>query len=499
MPNKDVYSAIQKIFPLPVCPWDDYFIAMAQTDYFAGNAGLQAAKSFFIRKAPFKGSYALLGGLTEFIRILNEHRFGDECLSILKDQGYSRQFLEYLRYLGSVAVNLKVYAPREGSMFLPMEPVVTVEGDIIAVRIAEGMMACLNPSSLFLTKWNRVAQVAEPGLVMEFSRRRAQSPERASLYAHLGGAAISSNTEMRKALDIPIRGTMGHEFVQSWGDEFLAFDKWLYHNPNKPVLLVDTINTMASGIPNAVKAYKLHKAKIDAAGGTFGVRFDSGDLAYLAMETAKVFQNEGIFDYRLFMTNDLDEYKIESIKQQIFTNAGRLGLSPIQVLDKLVWAAGTLPGTCEDQPSLGGVAKLVEIDHRAVIKIAKDNPIKTSIPGNNRSTYVYRDGWLECCVIHHKDERVEDLDNVYHPDDFSKSVGLSNKDNLTYVKRQELIDLDRYRPSVEDVRKATDSDFKGLHWTHKRLENPHTVKVSLSPKVFHLRKEMIRDFKLIQD
>jgi nicotinate phosphoribosyltransferase len=499
MQNKDLYTAIQKLFPLPVCPWDDYFMAMAQTDYLAGRAGAQAAKSFFIRKAPFGGSYALLGGLVEFIRILNEHRFNDECLAILEEQGYRKDFRDYLRHLGGLRHMVNVHAPKEGSIFLPSEPVITIDGDIIACRIAEGMLACVNPSSLFITKWHRVEQAAAPGIAMEFSRRRAQNDLRVSLYARMGGAAITSNADMLKAVSLIVKGTQGHEWIQSWGDEYTAFERWLYFNPDKPVLLVDTINTLASGIPNAIKAYKVHAEKIIKAGGIFGVRFDSGDLAYLALETANIFKKEQITNYKMYMTNDLDEYKIESIKQQIFTNARRLGLEPEEVLNKLVWAAGTLPGTCEDQPSLGGVAKLVEMDGKAVIKIAKDNPIKTSIPGNNRSAFVYKGTELICCMIYHKDENPGAIEKVYHPDDEAMCIDFSKIGRITFEERQQIINLDEYRPSIDEVRNHIKVETSQLHWTHKRFENPHVIKVSLSPKVFYLRQKMIREFKLIED
>jgi nicotinate phosphoribosyltransferase len=486
---------------------------MAQTDYLENRYNLKATKTYFYRKAPFGGSYALFGGLCVLLNQLKEFSFSDTTLSAMIDQDYNRDFVKYLSE--NPKLDIKLYAPPEGSIILPNEPIVIAEGTLLSVRVVEGMMRSLNYGSLSLTKWHRVCLAAMPGSTLEFARRRAQNSIETSIYAHLAGCSVSSNSEVRKGLDISIVGTMGHEWVQSFGDEFDAFDSWLQHNPNKPVLLVDTIDTLKSGIPNAIKAFKKHSEVLSFVGGVPGVRFDSGDLSYLAIETTKMFKAadpEGLFlgDYRMYMTNDLDEYCIEEIKGQIFTHAPKAGLNPEDVLKKMVWAAGTKPGTCYDQPSFGGVAKLGSIENngimKAVVKIAKDNPVKTSIPGNNRSSFIWSGDELVCCLIHGKDEDPTDTSKnryAYHQDDKSKKIDLCQYPSLEVDFRQGCVfdsntDIGYY-PTTQDVRSLVKKETDRLHWTHKRLQNPHIIKVSLSEKVFNLRQKMINNFELIED
>jgi len=506
-PTNNLLCGIRHHFPLEVCPWDDYFPRMAQTDFFLGRHKKKASKTYFIRKAPFNGSFAILGGLTAALRTLADFTFDDVVCAVLKDQGYKNEFLNFLHNeLKTIKVN--VYSPPEGSVFLPNEPVIVWEGDLISVRLAEGIFSKhINYPSLSMTKWNRVKSAASPGKTLEFARRRAQDDERTTLYGNMGGADITSNSNIRISFDITTSGTMGHEWVQSFGDEFEAFDKWLEINPDKPVLLIDTIDTLQSGLPNAIKAFKKHLTKIKAVGANMGIRNDSGDLAYLTIEERRILDAVGLQDVWIFETNDLDEYSIQAIKEQIFTHAARAGLDAAIILSRVVWACGTNPGTCSDQPSIGGVAKLTSIENdrgeeKAVIKIAHDNPVKTSIPGNNRSVFVWDGEEFLCCLVYHKDEIANTCAIAYHPDDESKSIILQHHDNLGFSFRQRLV-YQWNKPfesdvTLQDVRKLVTEETELLHWTCKRLENPHLMKVSLSERVFQLRQHLISERKLIE-
>jgi len=340
-PSDNLYEVISNLFQLEICPWDDYYMRMAQSDFLLNRHKKKSSKSYFIRKAPFGGSYAILGGLTAFLRTLRDFRFNDIVCEALKDQNYNEKFIHFLKiHLQRVKVN--VYSIPEGGMFFPNEPTITIEGDLISVRIAEGiLLKDVNYPSLAMTKWHRVVTSATPGLTLEFARRRAQDPLRTTLYAHLAGVNFSSNSDVRKGANIKIVGTMGHEWIQSFGDEFKAFDKWLECNPDKPVLLVDTIDTLKSGVPNAIKAFKKHRDKIKEADGIPGVRNDSGDLAFITIEERCALDNEGLQEVLIFQTNDLDEYSIQTIREQIFTHATRAGLNPENVLQRIVWACGT--------------------------------------------------------------------------------------------------------------------------------------------------------------
>lgn len=506
-PQKDLLGAIRSLFPLEICPWDDYYPRMAETDYLAKRAELFSTKTYFYRRAPFGGSYCLLGGLTAFLRTLHDYEFNETVSEALRDQGYCSDFIEFLKEKRKL--RLDVYAVPEGSVFFPNEPAIILEGELWAIRIAEGMLLKnVNYPTLSMTKWNRVAQAAAPGLVMEFSRRRSQDDLRTSLYAHLGGAAVTSNSEIRRGADIKVVGTMGHEFVQSFGDEYNAFDTWLTHNPSRPILLVDTIDTLDSGVPNAIKAFQKHINQIKDAGGVPGIRNDSGDLAYITIEERRLLDEAGLEEAKIYQTNELDEYLIQSIKEQIFTNAPRSGKNAERIISKIVWACGTNPGVCSDQPSLGGVAKLTSIDHLGtespVIKIAKDNPVKTSIPGSNRSTWIKDGNELLCCLIHSKDEEIATDMEVCHPDDETKKILLEHYDDLNFLPRQVMVysnnnggDQLLNLPSMYRVRETITREVSRLHWTHKRFQKPHTVKVGLSEKLYELRQGMLSSKSLI--
>jgi len=487
-PSDNLLDGIRNLLPLEICPWDDYYMRMAQTDFLLKRQTKKASKTFFIRKAPFGGSYALLGGITAFYRTIQDFEFDNVVQFALTDQGYKPEFIEYCKLRRKISVH--IFSPFEGSVFCPNESAIILEGDLFDIRIAEGMLLkSVNFATLSLTKWRRVVEAAAPGRVLEFSRRRAQDDIRTSIYAHLAGCHFTSNAEIRRGLNIKVVGTMGHEWIQSFGDEFESFDKWLEINPDKPVLLVDTINTLQSGLPNAIKAFKKHRERIKTAGGIPGIRNDSGDLAFLTIEERIKLDTNDLFDVLIFQTNDLDEYSIEDIKEQIYTHSKKAGIDPFNCLTRIVWACGTNPGVCSDQPSLGGVMKLTSIEdflgnEKAVIKLAMDNPIKTSIPGNNRSAFVWNndDSELLCCLNYQKNERFSDIDVGFHQDDENKSIIFSHELN----------------PTVDFVRKHIETETSRLHWTHKRLKNAHMIKVSLSEKLFQLRSDMISNKILIE-
>lgn len=483
------------MFPLELCPWDDYYIRMAQTDFLCGRHHLQASKTFFFRKAPFNGSYAILGGLTAFLRTLHDYLFDGDVADALEEQGYRKEFINFL-VNKLQRINVAVYAPPEGSVILPNEPAVVWEGDLISVRLAEGIaLKCLNYPTLSMTKWHRVCLAAKPSTVLEFARRRAQDDLRTSLYAHLAGVDISSNSEIRRGFRIPVTGTMGHEFIQSFGDEFEAFDKWIEYNPDRPTLLIDTIDTLKSGLPNAIKAFKKHRERIESAKGIMGVRNDSGDLAYLTLEERRAFLRENLPHVRIYETNDLDEYSIEAIRGQLYAEAPKAGLDATELMKSIVWACGTNPGTCSDQPSLGGVAKLTAIEKdgaiRPVIKIAKDNPIKTSIPGLNQSAYIWRrDEELIGCLIYARTETLPTT--AVGIEDYTKIISLEE-----YSIEPRHTRLCANNVTLKNVRDQVHNDTDRLHWTKKRFVKPHTIPLYLSPELAKIRKDMIDNNKLI--
>lgn len=499
----------------PTFPWDDYYARMAQTDFLSGNAEVPAAKSFFARYAPFDGSYFLLGGVADFLAQLAEYRFSDPVLDGLERMGYVAPWLDYLR--AHRRLRVRVVAGAEGSVVVPGEPAISLVGPIHDLRIAEGiLLPAVNPASLWLTKWRRLVDAAAPAAAIDFGRRRAQDADRSSLYAYLAGCTATSNSQIRAWFDVPVTGTSGHEAIQSLADEFAAFDVWLTHNPRYPTLLVDTINTLESGVPNAIAAFTKHRAAIRAAGGKPAIRIDSGDLAYLALAAIQKLNDAGLSDVGVLLTNDLDEYRVEAIKAQIFLHAAEFGLDAATALARVVaFPAGTRPATCYDQPALGGVMKLVEIGGQATLKIS-DNPTKTSLPGFNRSAFIWKDDTLVACLVF-PDRRDPFSDAIglngdrapalvlCHPDDPTKRMSVRD---YRIEPRQEVV-YDTYTgdgftadwedPTLDEVRARVQREVSRLHWSHRRLESPHQIKLSVPPELFELRHRMIEERTLWGD
>lgn len=505
MPTRNLLEGLRQMEPLEMFPWDDYYARMAQQDFLTGRHRIKAVKSFFVRKAPFGGSYILLGGLTSFLRQLDEYRFTPEVCEGLREQGFRSQWIEYVRSHHRLSV--RVLSHREGSVFLPNEPVVTLIGPLHDLRLAEGMLLPrVNPASLWLTKWHRVVLAADPAATVDFARRRAQDPFRSTLYAYLAGCSATSNSEMRRWFGIPLIGTMGHEYIQGYGDEFKAFDDWLTHNPDRPTLLVDTINTLQSGVPHAIRAFKRHRKQILALKKIPAMRIDSGDLAYLALASIAMCNKESLPEVCVILTNDLDEYVITSIKQQIMDHAQEFGLDPAQTLRRIIsFPAGTMPGTCYDQPSLGGVMKLTALNGHPCIKIS-DNPTKTSIPGFHSSAFVWRNDELVTCLLHLFDEKMV-MQECIHPDDKNKRIPLDLSD--VQFEHRQYIPYDSFEgdgftqqwedPTLDVIRERVLREVARLNWSYKRLDNPHQLKLSLTPALFELRQRMIAQCVLRAD
>ncbi|HEX5414486.1 MAG TPA: hypothetical protein VFZ25_02395 [Chloroflexota bacterium] len=522
-------AGLKKMEPLEVLPGDEYCFEMAQFDFQRGAADEPAAKQFFYRKPPFGGSYALLGGLAGFLRQLSEYRFTDDVLAHYERLGFRGPWLDFLRERKQLRI--QVLAPREGSVIFPHEPVVSLIGPLHDVRIAEGLLLPqVGPATLWLTKWNRLVLAASPIPAVDFGRRRAQDHRRSTLYAYLAGVASTSNAEITAFFDIPCLGTMGHEVPQAIGDEFQAFDEWLTYKPDRPVLLVDTVDSLQSGIPNALRAFAKHWDRIRATGKRPGMRIDSGDLAYLALRALQMIDaaardrhNPEFTTIQVMVSGDLDEYTFTAIRRQLVEHAEEHGLDPSTVLSRVMAApAGTMPSTCFDQPSLGGVAKLTEIDGWASIKLSNKRE-KTSIPGLNSSALIWARGFdgdwadLKACAIFPRKlyeardgklvrggEVVTSL-TLRHPDDPAKMMVLTDylaesREYVPYDSRNGTGFTAAWEdPTLSDIRARVRAEVRRLDWSYRRLENPHLAKVSLVPELYDLRQRMIDEQVMRED
>jgi nicotinate phosphoribosyltransferase len=537
-PSKILSEIVNNLFEHRNFPWDFYFPAMAEADWRDGRADIPAVKSFFIRKAPFGGSYCLLGGITEAINTLNNLRFDTkEFREGAIRMGSSPEFIDWLS--SRKRLRVRITGGLEGTVFFPNEPIVTAEGPLADIRLVEGILTyALNFSSLSMTKWYRVIKAARPGQVLDFSLRRAQSSRRATLNAMLAGCSATSNCDVAEYADVPVRGTMGHEGPMSEGDVGKYFEKWLRYQPHRPIGLVDTLQCLENDFPLWLDAVYKYRDKIKEAGSPiWGWRNDSGDLGYLAVEQYRRFFNHKLSQdpwfrdkMRIVLTNELDEYTITSIINQIRDDAEPAGLDVHDIKSRIIWAAGTRPGVCEDQASLGGVAKLMEIDGYPTLKPALDsdgNPgSKTSIPGFNLSCLVPNgDNSIACCLIYPSANYSLGLSEdgglrllgptgelskivAVHKDSRAAFLELENR-NL--VKQQfylydstegfpdPFLDITLKSDTLDDVTRRINVGIDRLHFTMtSRLVKPHMMKVSVTPDLFDLRDSMLKNRVLIK-
>lgn len=531
-PQTNLLQGIRQAFPLQMFPWDHYFVTMAEADVLDGRSEVLAVKSWFVRQAPFGGSYLLLGGITDALRTINELSLADsDFLAGMEDMGMCPSFINWLEH--EKRLRLMVYAPPEGSVFFPNEPIVTVHGCLPHIRLAEGILTeALNFATLSLTKWHRFARTIRPGEGLEFSRRRSQNHLKASLYSVLGGCKRTSNSELRRFFEVWVAGTMGHEYMQSYGDVGTAFRAWLRCQPGKPIGLVDTKQCLEHDFLTWLECVQEFAETIKAANpAIWGWRNDSGDLAYLTIEQYRRFLKHSLAQdpwfrerMRIVLTNELDEYSAQSIIAQIRTQAAAAGMDAEDILRRIIWAAGTKPGTCADQPAIGGVAKLMAADGFACLKLAFDADgrpgLKTSIPGFNKSAIICNaDGDIMGVVVYPSHFIVYNgliWDSVLRvPIKPLMAINLNNPDRrlevdvYTAVAQQELV-YDSHRDdgswtgkfadqTVAEVQARVSAGVDSLPWTAARLDKPTPVPVFLIPELFDQRQRMIQQGVLRED
>ena len=306
--------------------------------------------------------------------------------------------------------------------------------------------------------------------------------------------------EANNLFGIPSSGTMGHEFIQSFDTEYTAFDKWLEINPEKPLLLADTIDTLESGVENAIKVFKKHKDNLINAGSwnKIGIRIDSGDLAYIALQSYdRISKALDTKDVTIVLSNDLDEFSI----QDIFTQLSQAGKE--NIIKHISFGVGTKGATAWGDPALGGVCKITEIDNTYILKISNHNE-KTTIPGNLRSSFVTdKNGEYITSLIHFYNEDYKSTSKFVHVFDDSKFMNnfaakydiLGIRQHLVYVSDgiKSVFEGKYSSQSMMEIRENSKTDLDMLDWSYKRIVKPHRAKVSLSDKVYEVKNYMRRN------
>lgn len=454
---------------------DYYELAMSRAYYLQGKADDEAVFDYFFRKNPFNGGYVLFSGINELLEILEDLHYSQKELDYLKKIGFDDDFLNYLARFSFTAT---IKAPREGEVVFPIEPVLTVKGKIIEIQIIETMLLnLLNFSSLVATKASRIRSAAGGRLFTDFGLRRAQGTGgiTASRAAIVGGADSTSNVISGYLYGLPVSGTMAHSWIQTFDDELTAFRKFAECYPDNTVLLLDTYNTIISGIPNAIRVAK----EMEERGERMkGIRLDSGDLAYLSKQARRMLDNAGLDYVKIIVSNQLDEAVIRSLNLQ---------KAPIDG-----FGIGTKLITGMESAAIDGVYKLSEFNGQPRMKIS-DNIEKTTLPGDKRTVrYLNSDGTFHGDGILLESEA--QTKEIIHPYFNYKRTNVEDlkQENITrkvMVNGKRLSNGKTAKESAEYARER----LSKLPEEHHRLEYPHHFKVGISRKLAKMRDSMFEN------
>lgn len=447
----------------------------------------------FFRKNPDNAGFSIFCGLEQFIQYINNLKFSDEDILFLKNKNmFCDEFLDYLK---NFKFSCDIYSLKEGSVIFPNEPIVTVKGPVIQTHLIETMLLLtINHQSLISTKANRIVRSACGKTVFELGSRRAQGYDGAiygSRAAYIGGVDATSCTLSEKYFNIPAIGTMSHSWVQLHENEYEAFKNYASTYPDNCMLLIDTYDTLNSGIINAIKVFKevilpLNKKPV-------GVRIDSGDLAYLSKKVRKIL-DENSFDYvKIILTNSLDEYLIKELISQD-AKADIFGVG-----ENLI--------TSKSEPVFGGVYKLVAIEKNKKIipKIKISESIeKITNPGIKK---VYRiickrtNKYLADYICLNDENINTNIENItiFDPD------AIWNKKTFNDIYLEELL-LPIFKngklvyniPSIKEVKEYCKNQVNNLNEEIKRFEYPQKYYVSLSENLYNLKAELLQNKSAIK-
>lgn len=452
---------------------DLYQLTMGQVYFLKGASTRNAVFDYFFRKIPFDGGYVVFAGLGELLPVLQELHFSPEDLEYLRSIGLHADFVNHLkgfRFTGNI------FSAREGEVVFPGEPIVRVEGNILEAQLVETVLLnLLNFQSLVATKAARIRYVAGDKMLSDFGLRRAQAlgGYHASRAAAIGGFQSTSNVKAALDFGIAAAGTMAHSFIQSYENELSAFRDFAEKRPENCVLLVDTYDTLRSGIPNAIIVAK----EMEKRGQKLSsIRLDSGDLAYLSKQARKMLDEAGLAYVSIAASNQLDEHVIKSLHDQD---------APIDF-----YGVGTNLVTCAPDAALDGVYKLSYFDGKPRIKLS-ENLKKITLPDRKQ---VYRilhgDGnFFGADIITLHDETA--LDIMHHPIDPEKSLSLAGlkKENLLHQVMKDG-KITGELPKLADISEYCKRQLARLAVEHKRFQNPHIYKVGISTSLRDLRNEM---------
>lgn len=469
---------------------DFYELTMMQ-GYFNNNPDERVVFDLFYRQNPDDGGYSVCAGLAQVIDYIKSLHFDYDDIDYLRSLNTFSE--DFLSYLASFHFTGDLYAIPEGTVVFPMEPLVKVCAPVMEAQLVEtALLNLINHQSLIATKAARVCYAARGGGVMEFGLRRAQGPDAGTFGARaavIGGCIGTSNVICAKEYNIPALGTHAHSWIMSFGDELTAFRKYAELYPDNTTLLVDTYDTLRSGVPHAIQVFRELREKGQMP-RNYGIRLDSGDLAYLSKKARKMLDDAGFTDAVICASSDLDEYLIDSLLAQ-----GACITS---------WGVGTNLITSKTTPAFGGVYKLAAVetsDGSMVPKIKlSENPAKITNPGNKTVYRIYdkKTGKIRADYITLADETFDpeqDL-TLFDPNATWKKTRLTGG---TYQMRELLVPIFQNgqcvyeTPDVMDIQKYCREQLDTLWEETRRLVNPQAVYVDLSDRLYEMKASLLNE------
>lgn len=444
----------------------------------------------FYRTVPDNGGYVIFAGLEQVVEYIMNLRFSEDDISSLREMGlFNEKFLEYLR---EFEFKGDVYSVLEGTVIFPNEPIMKIIGTPMEAQLIETMvLLTVNHQSLIATKASRIVKSAEGKKVIELGARRAQGYDGAIYGArasYIGGVSGTATTVAGSMFDIPVVGTMAHSWVQMFGSEYSAFEAYAMQYPDSSTLLIDTYDVLGSGLPNAIR---IDKDVLQPQGSRlFGVRLDSGDIAYLSKKIRSILDANGLHDCKIIASNSLDEDTISSLLEQ------GAEVDTFGVGERLI--------TSMSAPVLGGVYKLAavsDVNGEFIPKIKiSENVEKVTNPGNKKVWRLIDKNTYEMIadVIALADEEIDES----KPYSLFDPVHTWKKRRVKNFRAIELLrpiiiqgELKHQLPALKEIREYADKQKDSL-WTEiTRLKNPHKYYVDLSEKLWNLKTKLLTDMR----
>lgn len=472
---------------------DLYELTMMQGYFYEKDVNETVIFDAFFRNNPNNNGFSICAGLEQVIDYIDNLHFDEADIAYLRSLGLFKD--DFLDYLSEFKFTGDIYAIPEGSVIFPREPLVKVIAPIMQAQLVEtAILNIVNHQCLIATKAYRIVHAAAGDGVMEFGLRRAQGPD-AGVYgaraAMIAGCIGTSNVLCGQMFDVPVKGTHAHSWIMSFSDELTAFRTYAKLYPSACILLVDTYDTLKSGVPNAIKVFKEMRAN-NIPLTFYGIRLDSGDLAYLSKEAKKMLDAEGFTDAVISASNDLDENLISSLKLQGATINS--------------WGVGTHLITSKDCPSFGGVYKLAAVYDKAkdefVPKIKlSENAEKITNPGNKTIYRIYdkKNGKMIADLICLTDEKFNTDEDVmlFDPIETWKKTNLKAG---SYTMKELMVPVIKNgkrvytSPKVMDIREYCQKELDTLWEESKRLEYPHKMHVDLSKKLWNIKQELLNQY-----